>query len=870
MTVNVEIPQTVYQPTGSSLGPFATIFTYSEATDVKVLVSDNGVEGDPLSLDIDFSLSGATPDEDGGEVLLSASVIPAGGWDPSRYAVILRRDTALAQPTVYGANQALRLDLLEKTLDRLVRVNQELSLRIALGGGGGGGGGAVGALIAANNLADLSSKPTARTNLGLGNAATRNVGSTAGTVAAGDDPRFASTAGAGLADVNDYLLETDTNYDGAFQRALAAKNQVFVPPIPKLAVPGVLGYAVSQPIIFTDGKVIHGAGSRAVVISGTTANQPVIKISGGIYGGGISGLSTTHSVIPTLGGSGIQQGQALTDWVDNFYMADVRSVGDYIGFDLGRCFNADVHDCIATGAVLDNWSFKSNGSSLINGTSQGAPLQWYLNQCGAGAAGRDDYHWESTATGAALSTGVSVGTMTACRSFAPGRYGMAFIGTDAGPLYGVRIHGGFVGEGGDNGVYIDARGDAHSIELDYIELCGFKAGGSAFASGVYITGNGPDAQHRNGGSVIKVNQVRGNKGDGVFIAAPNCQVIGGMYVNNGAGLTPNRRNGVYFYGVTGMVVGVRAYDTGSGLQLNGIASNVDGMLLSACDLTGNASAPMALAAITDTIVTGCLPAFINTGSGSMITGNLTVTGNITATGYVKATTDLITLGTLHVSGQSAFLDHVNVAGAGISVYINNGGLVVNDITCNRSMSVGTSATGQQGRLDVTGGIVVGSPTGGVAAGKVNAVNGFQINGVDLGGSGAGSTITGNLTVTGSITAGGNITTTSGSVVSSNGNVQAPNGTISGYNFSASNNITAANNVQAGYDLISLNLLHVSGQSAFLNHINVAGAGVSIYVNNGGLVVKDITCDVSMAVGGGATGQPGRFDAVTIYRNGTPL
>lgn len=51
-----------------------------------------------------------------------------------------------------------------------------------------------GAAQKANNLSDLSSASNARTNLGLGGAATLNVGTTTGTVAAGDDSRITGAA----------------------------------------------------------------------------------------------------------------------------------------------------------------------------------------------------------------------------------------------------------------------------------------------------------------------------------------------------------------------------------------------------------------------------------------------------------------------------------------------------------------------------------------------------------------------------------------------------------------------------------------------------------------------------------------------------
>jgi hypothetical protein len=121
---------------------------------------------------------------------------------------VLTADSALtagvkwATPTVYeavGVAAALVDDLSGVTNASTARTNLGLTASATKETGtttgtlaAGDDARITGAAQKSSNLSDLSSASTARTNLGLGGAAVLNVGTSAGTVAAGDDSRFST------------------------------------------------------------------------------------------------------------------------------------------------------------------------------------------------------------------------------------------------------------------------------------------------------------------------------------------------------------------------------------------------------------------------------------------------------------------------------------------------------------------------------------------------------------------------------------------------------------------------------------------------------------------------------------------------------
>lgn len=176
------------------------------------------------------------------------------------------------------------------------------------GGGVSVGGGAVGALLAANNLSDVQNASTSRTNLGLGNSATRAVGATTGTVAAGDDSRIAGAAqkAQNLADLgNPATARANLALGGAAVLNVGTTtNTVAAGDDPRFpsSQPWVFDVTASSYGAVGDAQVVaDGAmGSGSAVLTSATANWPSTGIVGksiSVKGAGPNGVTTLVTTI---------------------------------------------------------------------------------------------------------------------------------------------------------------------------------------------------------------------------------------------------------------------------------------------------------------------------------------------------------------------------------------------------------------------------------------------------------------------------------------------------------------------------------------------------------------------------------------------
>ncbi len=250
--------------------------------------------------------------------------------------------------------------------------------------------------------------------------------------------------------IDDYTTDASTAIQAAIDYAATTGKQVYIP-----AGTYKVGTALQ---IKGNGTSLIGDGPLATILKSPNASNPIITFANGISQVSVRGLELNRAVTATAGGNGLE---TPTGAYIDCLLEDIWSRNNYIGFRLGAT-------AFARGSRLRSEQNVSHGFYLTNSLAANGG-QWYLHGIYSGNNGGDGFRAESDA---AATTGFPIGELINYQSFGNTGKGFAAIGTALCPIQSVRLAQVFLGQDGDDEIYLDCYGVNHVIDGVFIELPG--------------------------------------------------------------------------------------------------------------------------------------------------------------------------------------------------------------------------------------------------------------------------------------------------------------------------------------------------------------------------------------------------------------